>query len=175
MSKRAMALISVFGLFLASGAGATQKLYVLSSAADAVSVIDVATDRIVSSIRVGSHPHGIAAPASQDVLWVTAEEENQLVLVDLRKEEVVARFPVGGRPNEIDVTPDGRYVYVPALRDGKFEVFDTSSARSSRASPPMASRTTPSSRPTAVGSTSRRWIAAESRPTPSAYARWGCR
>ncbi len=128
MSKRAKALTSIFVLFaffLAGAAGATQKLYVLSSAGDAVSVIDVATDRIVSSIRVGSHPHGIAAPASQDVLWVTAEEDNQLVLVDLRKEEVLARYPVGGRPNEIDVTPDGRYVYVPALRDGRFEVFDT--------------------------------------------------
>ena len=39
---------------LAGDAGAEQKLYVLSSAGDAVNVIDVATDRILSSIQVGS-------------------------------------------------------------------------------------------------------------------------
>jgi YVTN family beta-propeller protein len=125
MSLRPIALASMLLLVLGGAAGAKQKLYVLSSAGDSVNVIDVATDRILTSIQVGKRPHGIAAPASQDVLWVTAEEEDQLVLVDLRKEAVVARYPVGHRPNEIDVSADGRYVYVPVLRDGKYEVFDT--------------------------------------------------
>jgi YVTN family beta-propeller protein len=124
MNPRTMALASMVVLSIAGAAGAKQKLYVLSSAGDAVNVIDVATDRIVKSIQVGSHPHGIAAPASQDVLWVTAEAENQLVLVDTRKDEVVARYPIGRRPNEIDVSADGRYVWIPALLDGAYEVFD---------------------------------------------------
>ena len=111
--------------FLAGGVDAEQKLYVLSSAGDSVNVIDVATDRIRSSIQVGARPHGIAAPASQEVLWVTAEGDNQLVLIDTHKDQVLARYPVGRRPNEIDVTSDGRYVYIPALEDGRYEVFDT--------------------------------------------------
>ena len=124
MSSRTMALASLVVLSIAGAAGAKQKLYVLSSAGDAVNVIDVATDRIVKSIPVGSHPHGIASPASQDVLWVTAEADNQLVLVDTRKDEVLARYPIGKRPNEIDVSADGRYVWIPVLLDGEYEVFD---------------------------------------------------
>src|SRR5688572_19657457 len=122
--RRMMVLDAVIVLLLAGAAGATQKLYVLSSAGDSVNVVDVATDRILKSIQVGGHPHGIASPASQDVLWVTAEETNELVLVDLRKDVVVGRYPVGRRPNEIEVTADGRYVYIPALGDGQYEVFD---------------------------------------------------
>jgi YVTN family beta-propeller protein len=124
MKLRAMTVTSLLMFALAGTATAKQKLYVLSSAGDAVNVIDVATDRIVKSIEVGSHPHGIAAPASQEALWVTAEADNQLVLVDTRKDEVVARYPIGRRPNEIDVSADGRYVWIPALLDGKYEVFD---------------------------------------------------
>ena len=45
-----------------------QKLYVLSSAGNDITVVDVATNEIIGSIEVGDRPHGIAAPASQDVL-----------------------------------------------------------------------------------------------------------
>ena len=114
-------------LCLAPGASAEQKLYVLWSAQDSMSAIDVATDRIVATIEVGELPHGIASPASQDVLYVTAEGIDQLTVVDTRRDEVIARHPVGGRPNEIDVTSDGRFVFIPALRDGRYEVFDTRS------------------------------------------------
>ena len=31
----------------------------------------------------------------------------------------------GKRPNEIDVTSDGRYIYLPAGGDCRYEVFDT--------------------------------------------------
>ncbi len=107
------------------GAGAKEKLYVLWSAGDSMSAIDVATDEIVATIVVGRLPHGIASPASQDVLYVTAEGIDQLTVVDTRRDEVIARHTVGGRPNEIDISSDGRYIYIPALRDGKYEVFDT--------------------------------------------------
>ena len=110
-----------------TGAAADQKLYVLWSAGDSVSSIDVATNRILATIEVGELPHGIASPASQDVLYVTAEGIDQLTVIDTRRDEVIARHPVGGRPNEIDVTSDGRFVFIPALRDGVYEIFDTSS------------------------------------------------
>jgi YVTN family beta-propeller protein len=121
----ALASLSVVALFAGSAAVAEPKLYVLASAGDAVIVVDVATDRILSSVEVGALPHGIASPASGEVLWITAEGADQLVLLDTRTDQVLGRYPVGRRPNEIDVTSDGRYVYVPVLRDGRYEVFDT--------------------------------------------------
>ena len=103
-----------------------QKLYVLSSKADDITVIDVATDQIIGSVKVGPFPHGIAAPKSQDVLYVSTEGDLGLTMVDPVHDEVVKQYHIFGRsPNEIEVTSDGRYVYVPASDDGVYEVFDT--------------------------------------------------
>ena len=117
-------------LFLLSPALATadgvQRLYILNSSSDDVTVVDVATNQVIDSIRVGPKPHGLASPASQDILYVATEGDNSLAVVDLINNKRIAHYPVlGERPHEIEVTADGRYVYIPANRDGVYEVFDT--------------------------------------------------
>ncbi|PYV08934.1 MAG: hypothetical protein DMG07_24380 [Acidobacteria bacterium] len=109
-----------------SSAVPKSKLYVLNSLADDMTVIDVETDQIVRTVKVGKEPHGIASPAAQDVLYVSNEGEDSLTVVDTATDEVKAKYTgLGKRPNEIEVTPDGRYVYVSVVADGKYEVFDT--------------------------------------------------
>ncbi|MFQ5491588.1 MAG: YncE family protein, partial [Phycisphaerae bacterium] len=103
-----------------------QKLYVLSSNATDMTVIDVATNQIIGSVEVGPLPHGLAAPASQDVLYVSTEGDGGLTVVDPVTDRLVKQYRIfGKRPNEIDVTSDGRYVYVPTYGAGVYEVFDT--------------------------------------------------
>ena len=117
-------------LLLSARVGAAQevhqKLYVLNEKADDMTVIDVATNRIIGSVKVGPGPHGIAAPRSQDVLYVSTMGDLGLTVVDPVKDEVVKQYHIFGKvPNEIEVTSDGRYVYVPASREGVYEVDDT--------------------------------------------------
>ena len=102
-----------------------QKLYILNSELDTMTVVDVASNKVLGKVKVGLQPHGLASPKSQDVLWVSAEGANELVKVDPIADRVLARYPVGRRPNEIDVTSDGRLVFIPALVDGVYQVFDT--------------------------------------------------
>ena len=45
-----------------------QKLYITNSAGNDVTIADVATNKVIGRIEVGAKPHGIAAPASQDLL-----------------------------------------------------------------------------------------------------------
>jgi len=123
--SRLLAASATLVLLLAGAADAHQKLYVLDSAKDTVTVVDVASSRILGHITVGAQPHGVASPASQDVLYVSIEGEDLLVKIDPMKDVVLARYTVGGRPNEIEITSDGRLIYVPSLRDGVYEVFDT--------------------------------------------------
>lgn len=105
---------------------AEQRLYILNSLSDDMTVVDVATNEIIASVPVGPQPHGIASPASQDVLYVSTERDGALVVVDLLTNEVTARYPVlATRPNEIEVTSDGRFVYAPIFADGEYRVFDT--------------------------------------------------
>ena len=109
-----------------------QKLYVLNSNVDDVTVVDVATNKVIKTIKTGLEPHGIAAPRSQEVLYIATEGDGRtagsggLIVVDPVKDEVIGKHHVfGPRPNEIDCTSDGRYVYVPARGDGVYEVFDS--------------------------------------------------
>lgn len=103
-----------------------QKLYVLSSAGNDVTVIDVATNKITGTIEVGDRPHGIAATRAHDVLYIATEFDNGLTIIDPTNDEVIKKYNIfGQRPNEIDVTSDGRFVYLPILGHGVYEVFDT--------------------------------------------------
>lgn len=103
-----------------------QKLYVLSSLGSDVTVIDVASNTVIGTIEVGDRPHGIAAPRAQDRLFVAVEYDNALVVIDPVTDTVLKTYNLfGNRPNEIDVTADGRFVYLPILGHGVYEVFDT--------------------------------------------------
>ena len=103
-----------------------QKLYILSSHGDDVTVLDVATNKIIKTITVGKDPHGIAAPKSEEVLWVATEGDGTVSAIDPVRDEVIAQYNFfGNRPNEIEITSDGRILYVPVLGEGLYKVFDT--------------------------------------------------
>ena len=121
-----LAAITIVGLCLTATATARQKLYVLSSKGQDMAVIDVATNQIIGHVEVGDRPHGIAAPRSQDILYISTEHDNGLTVVDPRTDTVLKKYSIfGGRPNEIDITSDGRFIYLPILKDGLYQVFDT--------------------------------------------------
>jgi YVTN family beta-propeller protein len=102
-----------------------QKLYVTNSAGDDVTVIDVATNKVLGRIEVGPHPHGIAVPSSEDVIYVTIEgsKPGRLVTIDAHTDKVVRSMDVGPAPNQLAVTPDGKFAYVPCS-DGYWDVVD---------------------------------------------------
>jgi YVTN family beta-propeller protein len=102
-----------------------QKLYVTNSAGDDVTIIDPATNKAIGRIEVGLHPHGIAVPASQDVVYVTIEgtKPGQLLAFDPRTDRILWHMDIGPAPNQLAVTPDGKFAYVP-VNDGHYEVID---------------------------------------------------
>jgi YVTN family beta-propeller protein len=106
------------------------KLYVTNSAGNDVTVVDVATNKPIGRIEVGQHPHGIAVPASQDVVLVTIEgtKPGELVWIDPYTDKVTKRMPIGPAPNQLAVTPDGKFAYVP-VSDGHYEVIDLAKAK----------------------------------------------
>jgi YVTN family beta-propeller protein len=126
MTMKHIAVITFSLLCLSTSAMAKQKLYVLSSEGQDITVIDVATNKIIGNVEVGDRPHGIAAPRSQDLLYISTEHDNGLTVIDTRTDTVLKKYPIfGNRPNEIDITSDGRFIYAPILKDGVYQVFDT--------------------------------------------------
>jgi YVTN family beta-propeller protein len=131
MSRR---LPSVLGILLALAVPAAaqepaknirQKLYITNSQGDDVTVVDLATNKPIGRIVVGPHPHGIAAPKSQDFILITIEggKVGELVWIDPHTDKVIKRMECGPAPNALAVTPDGKFAYVPCS-NGSFEVID---------------------------------------------------
>jgi YVTN family beta-propeller protein len=115
---------------LAAGEKIKQKLYITNSAGNDITVADPATNKVIGRIEVGAKPHGIAVPASQDLILVTLEGTNpgELVWVDPATDKVMRRMPIGPAPNQLAVTPDGKFAYIP-VSDGYYEVVDVPKAK----------------------------------------------
>jgi len=113
-----------------AGQPGKQKLYVTNSSGNDVTIVDVATNKVIGRIEVGPHPHGIAVPAKQDFILVTIEESKpgELVWIDPATDKVTRRMPIGPAPNQLAVTPDGKFAYIP-VSDGFYEVVDVQNAK----------------------------------------------
>lgn len=100
-------------------------LYVDNSLGNDISVIDLATLKLVDTFKVGNEPHGLCAPADGRRLFTTIEAEKSLKTIDPATGKIINTIPLNGRPNECAATPDGRYVGVP-IRDGNsVDIVDT--------------------------------------------------
>jgi YVTN family beta-propeller protein len=117
----------LFGCLL-SGAttltGEDQRLYVGNSRGDDVSIIDMASFKVIGDIKLGERIHGVAVQPDGKRLFATVESDRTLRIVDTATRQIVATVKLSGRPNQIAVTPDGKYVVVP-IRDGdKVDIVD---------------------------------------------------
>jgi YVTN family beta-propeller protein len=84
-----------------------KELYVTNDADDMVSVIDVASNKAVASIPVGTGPHGIATSADGRYAFVANRGGTTLSIIDTESRAVVATREVGRRPEHVSGAPSG--------------------------------------------------------------------
>jgi len=131
----ALALLATFTLNAQNGQGGYwartgqthEKLYVNSGEADTnnLTIFDVKTMSIIKKMTTGKHPHGVASPKTQDVLYIASETEGTVTKLDTVKDEIIETYGGWGtEPQESDITPDGRFLYQPSYA-GYWNVFDT--------------------------------------------------
>jgi YVTN family beta-propeller protein len=109
-------------------------VYVASQGANNVSVIDAATNTVLTGpgfpIPVGSVPDAIAITPDGKHAYVanggTASVSGTTVsVIDTATNAVVATVPVGLEPTGVAVTPDGKHVYVVNAFSNSVSVIDT--------------------------------------------------
>src|SRR5215469_10182666 len=99
------------------------RLYVGNSRGDDVSIIDLASLKVVGDIKLGERIHGVTVQPDGKLMFATVESDHTLRIVDTKTGQMNS-VKVSGRPNQVAVTPDGRYVVVP-IRDGdKVDIVD---------------------------------------------------
>ena len=81
-------------------------------AGDVIHIIDPATNKVVGKIEGVEAIHGITVAPDGSRIYVSEEANNTLTVYDGKTLKVSKVIPLSGNPNLVDITPDGRTVYV---------------------------------------------------------------
>ena len=81
-------------------------------AGDAVSIIDPVANKVVAEIPGIEMAHGITVAKDNSQIYVAQESTAQLLVVDGKTLQVTKRVPLSGSPNLVQLTPDGKRMYV---------------------------------------------------------------
>ena len=127
------------------------KLRILQTnfAGDSVDIIDPITNKVVGAIKGIEAAEGVAVSPDGARIYVS-EVQKTLDVVDGKTLQVIKRIPLSGHPNLIDITPDGRSIYVaialeyddmssfPQIKpqaNGGIDVIDTASLQNVKTIP----------------------------------------
>lgn len=83
----------------------SRRVYIANSIGDDVSVIDIATRKVVADIKVGNIAHGVCAPADGRTVFTTIESEKAFKIIDTATNKIIATIPLTGTPNQCAATP----------------------------------------------------------------------
>lgn len=81
-------------------------------AGDSINIIDPATNKVVGEIKGIEATHGLAVAPDGSRIYISEEADKTLTVIDGKTLQVTKRIPLSGNPNLIDITPDGRWIYV---------------------------------------------------------------
>jgi len=105
---------------------ASVRIIQTNSAGDNVSLIDPATNKVVGIIHGIEVNHGAAAAPDGSRFYISNEAEKTLDVVDVKTLKVIKSIPLTAHPNNIDISKDGKRVYVSiASAPGGVDVVDT--------------------------------------------------
>lgn len=119
-------LLAVLTLVAVPAVAQNVRIVQTNSRSDVVHLIDPATQSIVAEIKGIPVNHGAAAAPDGSRLYFSSEAKFTLDVVDTKDLQIIAEIPLSGRPNNISIGKDGRFVYVGIMTEaGGIDVIDT--------------------------------------------------
>ncbi|HKQ37500.1 MAG TPA: beta-propeller fold lactonase family protein [Verrucomicrobiae bacterium] len=117
-------IITCLNLAAATDIPAARKLYVANTAGETLSLIDLDRREVIRELPIGKHPHGLALAPDHSLLYCSVESERAIKFIDTATDQTTATVHTTGVPNQLAVTPDGRWIYVAINDTGKADVID---------------------------------------------------
>ena len=81
-------------------------------AGDTIHIIDPTTNKVVRQINGVEATHGITVAPDGSRIYISEEADFTLTVFDGKSLQVTKKIPLSGNPNLVDITPDGRTIYV---------------------------------------------------------------
>lgn len=118
-----VAVATMFAVLFAGGAGAGERIYVLSQAGAALSAIDDGADKPAYSIALDKAPAALVIGPYDGLAYVKHPDLGKVSAVDLKAQRVVRSLSVAGSPFGVAATKDGR-LYVGDWNGAHVSVLD---------------------------------------------------
>jgi YVTN family beta-propeller protein len=115
------------GLLLATALSAQTpavSLWVTLGDSDQLVELDPYSFSELRRIKVDPHPHGLAISADGSKLYVVSDKTGNFQVVDARSGLITAQIPLGNDPNQLTLTRDDRFAYVPLRGENKIAVVE---------------------------------------------------
>ncbi|HJU73783.1 MAG TPA: hypothetical protein VJ717_08560, partial [Gemmatimonadaceae bacterium] len=104
-------------------------LWVTLGDVDQLVEVDAYTFREVRRIKVDMRPHGLAVSKDGSKVYLASDKTGNFQIVDVRRGVVEASIPVGNDLNQMTLTKDGRFAYVPIRGDNAIAVVQLNPLR----------------------------------------------
>ncbi|MFF0011818.1 beta-N-acetylglucosaminidase domain-containing protein [Streptomyces sp. NPDC005374] len=109
--------------------------YAANQGGNTVSVIDVSSGKVTSTVAVGKVPAGLALSPDGDTLWVANYTDGTVQAIDTATLKTGTPVPVGSGPENMAITPDGRTLYVANIHDNTVSPVDLTTGKAGTAIP----------------------------------------
>ncbi len=101
-----------------------KRLYVAHVLPGGVTVIDTATDTVLSHIRVPDGAEGIVVTPDNAKVWVSCNRSDKIVIIDAAKGTIERTIDCEGFPFRLRLAPDGKTAAVSLPKSDEVALFD---------------------------------------------------
>lgn len=88
------------------------RLYVTNRGSNSVAVIDVASEKLVTTVKVGGSPNGIHLAPDGRTLWLANADDGTILSIDTATLRASPPIRVGRAPRDLAIASDGKMLYV---------------------------------------------------------------
>ncbi len=104
----------------------TGKIYIGHATAPGISVFDIQTSSITSTIPLPSPVHGMCIDNATGLIYAGCADDNSCIMVfDPTNGKIVRKISCGYHPSDLNITPDGALVFVSNQFSNDVSVIDT--------------------------------------------------
>jgi len=99
-------------------------LWVTLGDSDQLVEVDPYNYRELRRIKVEPKPHGLAISADGSRIYIASDKTGIFQVIDARSGRITGQIPIGNDPNQMTLTKDGRFAYVPMRGESKIAVVE---------------------------------------------------
>jgi len=99
--------------------------YVANNSSNTVSVINTATNAVLTTVAVGNNPAGVAVSPNGANVYVTNFNSGTVSVINAATNTVISTVNIGGNPYGVALSPNGAFAYVANNQNNSVSVINT--------------------------------------------------